>query len=222
MDQPHDMRLINSSSMIIAGPTQSGKTTFVKNLLKNIGVLFRHPIQKVYWIGGEPPRDIFNEKQLDFQYINELPTSYEFVVNNSMVIIDDMMSESKDDVAISNLFTKITHHYNVFAIYITQNFFEQCNENRIQRRNCQYVVLFKNPADMSIIRTIGSKMFPDKPGYLTSSYNDAVKYAHGYLLLDLRQETDDCLRVRTMILPHEYPMIAYKQNGKCKRRKING
>jgi hypothetical protein len=58
-------------------------------------------------------------------------------------------------------------------------------------------------------------MFPDQPRLLPAAYKDAVSTKpHGYLMLDLRQETPEALRLRTNILPHELPMIVYKQPRK--------
>jgi vacuolar-type H+-ATPase subunit F/Vma7 len=213
-----DARLINSSSMIVAGPTQAGKTTFVHGLLNSKHLVFTsQPISQIYWICSEIPIN----KRLDCTYIAGIPEEegFSFVKHNSIVVIDDLMQEAKDSLHITNLFTKITHHRNCFVIFITQNYFSQSSNEITRRRNCQYVVLFKNPADTSQIHLIASKMFPDNRHFLSKSFKDAVSRSHGYLLLDLRQETLDDLRVRTNILPHELPMIVYKQSI-CDKKKI--
>lgn len=203
-----DMRLVNGSSMFVSGPSQSGKTTFVSHLLNNAGILFRNPISKIYWVSNViPPLPNAN-----ISYMEGLPENFEFVQPNSIIVLDDLMNEAKDNIAVTNLFTRITHHKNVFVIFITQNFFVQCKEGISRRRNCQYIVLFKNPADSSEIRTISNKMFPTNPKFLMRAFKDATdKKPFGYLLLDLRQETSEDLRVRRNILPHELPIVVYKQ-----------
>ena len=141
-----------------------------------------------------------------------LPDDFDFIQPNSILVMDDLMNEVKDNAAVTNLFTRVTHHKNVFVILITQNFFAQCKESVSRRRNCQYVILFKNPADSSEIRAISTKMFPSSPKFLLRAYKDVTtRHPHGYLLLYLRQETPEDLRVRTNILPHELPMHVYKQ-----------
>ena len=208
-----DARLINSSSMIIAGPTQAGKTTFVHGLLNVRHLIFRdQPISHIYWVCNEVPT---YGKRVDVEYMVGIPEGgFDFVKYNSIVVIDDLMEEAKGSLAVTNLFTKVTHHRNVFAIYITQNYFSQSKDQVTRRRNCQYVTLFKNPADISQVRVIASKMFPENNKFLAKTYKDAVSKAHGYILLDLRQETADDLRVRTNILPHQFPMVVYKQASK--------
>ena len=103
------------------------------------------------------------------------------------------MIQAKDCSSITNLFTRVAHHLNCFIIYITQNYFSSSHEEITRCRNAQYIVLFKNPANASQIRTIGHKMYPSEPRFLTSVYTNAVNDAHGYLLLDLRQGTPKIL-----------------------------
>ena len=205
----YDLRFVNSSSMIVAGPTQSGKTTFVNNLIKNADVMFKNSISKIYWISNEIP----SFQNALVTYLEGIPDDFDFVEPFSILVLDDLMTEVKDNPSITNLFTRVTHHKNVFVIFITQNFFTHCKENISQRRNCQYVCLFKNPADSSEIRSISLKMYPSNSKFLIRAFKDATsRHPHGYLMVDLRQETEEDLRVRTNILPHELPMTVYKQN----------
>jgi len=211
-----DVRLINGSSMIVAGPTQAGKTTFVNGLLNVRHWIFKtQPISQIYWFCNEIPKA---NKRADCEYSEGIPENgFNSVKWNSIVVLDDLMDEAKGNCHVTNLFTKISHHRNCFVIYITQNYFAQSGDEITRRRNSQYVVLFKNPADASQIRTVANKMFPESPYFLTKTYKNAVSRAHGYLLLDLRQETADDLRVRSNILPNEFPIIVYKQIGTRRR-----
>ena len=156
-NKPLDMHLINASSMIVAGPTQAGKTTFVNNLLKNCQVMFKNEILKIYWICNERPMHNYDP---NYEYIEGIPEDFSFVGNNSIIVLDDLMCEAKDCGLVTSLFTKIAHHRNTFIIYITQNFYAQSKEEVTRCRNCQYIVLFKNPADVRQIQFIGTQMYP--------------------------------------------------------------
>jgi hypothetical protein len=52
-------------------------------------------------------------------------------------------------------------------------------------------------------------MYPENSPGLYKAYLEATKRPHGCLILDISQDTDDLLRFRTNIFPHEYPPIIY-------------
>ena len=53
------------------------------------------------------------------------------------------------------------------------------------------------------------QVHPKGPNQLYKSYLKAYKRPHGYLVLDLAQDTVDRLRFRTHIFPDEYPPTLY-------------
>ena len=147
MPEAIDARLVNSRSVIVAGPAQCGKSTFVFSLLSVRHLIFRSPISKIYWICNEIPK--FNKRD-DCEYIMCIPEAgLNFVLPNSIIVIDDLMEESKNNSHVTNLFTKVSHHISTFIIYISQNYFSQSKDEITRRRNCQYIVLFKNHADVT-------------------------------------------------------------------------
>ena len=125
--QPLDMRFVNSSAMIVAGPTQAGKTTFVKHFLKNAHLILQNGIGsgKIYWICHERPLQNYNR---NYTYIEGVPDDFSFVENNSVLVLDDLMDEAKQSSHVTALFTKVSHHKNVFIIYITQNLYNLSKE----------------------------------------------------------------------------------------------
>src|SRR5437773_8100587 len=140
-----------------------------------------------------------------------LPDSFDYIPPNSVVVLDDLMNEAKDHAGVTNLFTKLVHHKNLFVINITQNFFLRTNDTRTRRLNSQYLVLFKNPSDATQIAVIGRQMYPKNPNFLSDVYSEVTRKPHGYIFIDLRQERDDDLRIRSQILRKEFPMCIYKQ-----------
>jgi len=126
---------------------------------------------------------------------------------NNLIIIDDLMNEAGDDVKVSNLFTKGSHHRNLSVVYISQNLFHQGKQNRTMSLNCHYFVLFKNARDKSQIHHLSRQMFPSNPKYLQESYDDATKEPYSYLFIDLKPSTPDEYRLRTHIFPGEIPFV---------------
>ena len=67
--------------------------------------------------------------------------------------------------------------------------------------NSQYLVLFKNARDKGQAGILARQMFPAKWKEFVSALDDAQRTPYSYLLVDLRPETPDEIRIRGTILP---------------------
>lgn len=85
--------------------------------------------------------------------------------------------------------------------------------------NTHYMVLFKNPRDATQIRTLGYQMYPDSSQFLTQAYMDATSKAYGYIIVDLRPNGTDALRVCTDIFD-KGGATAYVPTTEMKRTSI--
>lgn len=217
MDKSYDLTLKEGSSMLVCGPTMSGKSTFVHALL-NEKQLFSTPPERVYWFHGQMTDEL--KTKTDYFLKEGLPDSFEDIPPNSVIVLDDLMHEAKDHPGVTKLFTKLVHHKKLFVINITQNFFLNSKETRTRRLNTQYIILFKNPSDATQVQVVGRQMYPNAPNYLAEVNRKATKRPHGYIFIDLRQETPDEVRIRTNFLPSEAPMRVYKQDRNWKRRRV--
>ncbi len=52
-------------------------------------------------------------------------------------------------------------------------------------------------------------MYPAKSKFLVEAFKDATLKAFGYLLIDLKPDTDERLRVRTNIFPDDEKHFVY-------------
>jgi energy-coupling factor transporter ATP-binding protein EcfA2 len=204
----HDFTLKDGSSMLVCGPTMSGKSTFIHALLKDKRIFKTKP-KRVYWFYGQATSELSK-----YGYILQkgLPESFDYIPTNSVIVLDDLMNEARDHEGVTNLFTKLVHHKKLFVINITQNFFLNSKETRTRRLNAQYIVLFKNPSDATQVQVIGRQMYPEARKFLSAANTKATKRPHGYIFIDLRQETPDSYRIRSRILEKEFPMRLYKHN----------
>jgi hypothetical protein len=87
--------------------------------------------------------------------------------------------------------------------FVSQNLFYKSKHNRTISLNAHYMVLFKNPRDVTQITTLSRQMFPGRGKFLVEAFKDATAKAYGYLLIDLKPDTEEKYRIRTNIFPGE-------------------
>jgi hypothetical protein len=188
---------------LISGPTQSGKTYFVENILKNISKTVEPPPTKIIWCYGEY-QDRYNNFPDNIILCEGLTGLDEIDKNEkNLLIIDDLMQEVGNNSEIAELFTKGSHHRNLSVILIVQNLFHQGKIMRTVSLNAHYLVIFKNPRDAGQIRHLSQQLFPGKAKFLVDAYKQATVKPHGYLVLDFKQSTPENRRVLSDIYPPE-------------------
>ena len=205
-----DPRWKHPFTCVISGPTQSGKTHFVTQFLKYLPDMMNPPTVEVIWCYGEWQPGY--ETMGGVMFVEGLPTPEDWLGDNDkrcLVIVDDLMSETDDRV--TKLFTKGSHHHSLCVMYIVQNLFGKKKEQRTISLNSHYSVVFKNPRDASQVTHLAKQMYPGKTKYLQEAFKEATSIPHGYLLIDLRQETPDHLRLRTRVFPDQAQVVHVKK-----------
>jgi hypothetical protein len=91
---------------------------------------------------------------------------------------------------VCDLFTKGSHHRNISVILITQNVFHEGRFSRDISLNARCLVVFKNVRDRNEFAYPARHVYPEDSNGLYESYLSATRRPHGYLLLDLVQDTD--------------------------------
>ena len=195
-----DPRWKHPFTAIVSGPTGSEKTVFTFRFISEAANMISPPVEKIMYCYGEYqpvfndyPDVIFHEGLLDIsQFDGE---------HKILLILDDLISETNDSV--SNIFTKVSHHRNVSVMYLTQNLFYKSEQTRTMSLNAYYIVLFKNPRDAMQVSTLARQMYPGQNKFLVEAFKNATEKPFGYLLLDLKPDTDEKYRIRTNLFPDE-------------------
>jgi len=201
-----DVRLKHPFTCTIAGPTGSGKTQFVFRMIKNVNELINPPPEKILYCYGEF-QPIFTELP-DVEFHEGLPEIGRFDGRRRvLLIIDDLMNEADQNVC--NLFTKLSHHRNVSVVFITQNLFHKNRHVRTMNLNTHYLIIFKNPRDANQVATLARQMYPGRSKFVLEAFEDATKKPYGYLLVDLKPETDEKYRIRTNVFPDDDTQYVY-------------
>lgn len=204
-------RLQHPFTMFCAGPTGSGKSYFVRDLIKYKREMFSTEPDTIVWFYGiyQPLYDTIE----NVTFVEGLPTNYKtYLGANTLFIIDDLMSECGSDKRLTHLFTKGSHHLNLSVIFITQNFFHKGKEIREISLNAHYLLLFKNRRDLSQIMHLGRQLYPKKIKFFEEVFIEATSEPFSYLLIDLRSDTVEGMRLRTHILPNETQYVYQSKN----------
>lgn len=203
-----DLRLYCDRTMCVAGPSHSGKSTFVLQLLDKRQELFHCTTNRVIWCYGIYQHDL-NSLLQERGYIshsNIIPI--EKVQPYDIIVLDDLLQESKNSKDVTALFTRAAHHKPCFIIFIMQNIFPPGKESRTRSLNTHYYVIFKNPRDKSQVDFLARQIHPSNPKALISVFEAATEKPHSYLFLDLTQECPDQYRFRTNLF--NKPLIIYR------------
>src|SRR5215469_4362910 len=200
-----DTRFMFPFTMLITGPTGSGKTMFVKELLEKQGKCINTKIKKIYYHFGmaQPLFQEMKEKIPNVEFRKGLPLKWETEIdgkNPVIIVLDDLMDLALKNPLTSLLYTQASHHRNLAVLTLTQSIFPKQKEARTVSLNSHYLVVFKNPRDKLQISTLATQFMPAARSYFLDVVEDATKNPHSYILLDCKQSTPDELRLRAKVL----------------------
>ena len=193
---------------IISGATGTGKSQWIMKLIKNANQIIVEPPQHIMYCYSEINPDILRLKGEGVEIFHGIPTKeqIEGKPKNLLLILDDLAGDI-DAKFLESLYTKYSHHLNVSVFTVVQNLFTP--KIKIARVNCHYICLMKNPQGLLQIRTLASQLFPGGLSrYFLESYHDAVEqHAYGYLLINMKPNTNSDYRLMTNIFPGETPIM---------------
>ena len=119
--------------------------------------------------------------------------------------MDDLMTSTDDRVV--DVFTKISYHRNLSVVYLTKNLFYKNKQTRTLSLNTHYIVLFKNTRDATQVANLARQMYSIKSTFMIEAFKNATSAPYLYLLIYLKQETDDKLRLRTGTFPGDVQYV---------------
>ena len=207
---PQQVVLQHPFTMILAGPTSSGKSCWMKRLLERASTINKLPPERIIWC-YKRWQPLFSEMQSTIKkifFVAGLPENLSddsFIDTKypNLIIIDDLMRDATSNKEVCELFVEGSHHSNVNVTCIMQNAFSKGRESRTMNINSQYVVLFKNPRDQVGPAIFVRQMYPKNPKKFMNKYTEETKRAYGYLFIDLKQNTPEEDRLKTDIFKDE-------------------
>ena len=116
----------------------------------------------------------------------------------NLIIFDDLAAACNKDSRIGDLFTEGSHHRNLSVMVLNQNLYH--SKSPTERRNCQYLILFKNPMDKQAVMTLARQMYPGKTSIFLDKFDEATAKPYHYLLVDLIANTEEKSRFQNNVL----------------------
>jgi hypothetical protein len=202
------------ANILVAGPTQSGKTYFISKLIEHRDWLLDKPPDKIYWFYAEP-QPLYEKLKNDATFLRGLPDSFDTYTKqpgSKLLVIDDLMDQAARSDALSRLFTVGSHHTNTSVVVLVQNLFFDCNKYfRTISLNAHYLILFANKRDRSQALCLARQLYPGETKFFMSAYREATKKPRGYLVVDCRAETPEEMSLFTNIfIDGGYPLFYIK------------
>jgi hypothetical protein len=191
---------------VFAGPTQSGKTVWVKQILKAPHLYIWEPPQKVIWCYG-----IYDERQLEsiksfsrlpIEFIEGIPDLDMLSSNErTLLILDDLMADAGKSKKVAALFTRGCHHRNISVMLLLQNLFHKGKEMRDIHTSCTNVLLLENPRDYAQLEYFARQCFPQWKNYLVKCCMHAWRLPFNPVCLRFGQGIPNNRRICSGLLP---------------------
>lgn len=190
--------------MLVCCPSQSGKSELVLNLLQNIDTMIQPRPQKINYYFSEYQTAFERHPEINFCHGLPSPTELE-QMQDTILVVDDSMQQIDENIL--NVFTRGSHHRNISIILILQNLFHKNRFLRTISLNAQYIILMRNVRDATQIQQLARQIYPQDAKFLIDAYIKSTRRPYGYLVIDLKTDQDDSLRVRTKVFPVDRQVV---------------
>lgn len=202
-----DSKLQKPFRLLVGGGSGSGKTEFVKQLVNSNH--FSSPFDKIIYCYPDYLTDVPAEFEqiveyqpglCDLQYYANIP-------KNSLIILDDMMTECGKSEEIMKLFSVVARKRNLSIIFIVQNIYDQSKQFRNIRMNATGFALFRfyAAADVTqrILRDVNCQALISRR-QLQKIYEDNFSY----ILIDIHpKRQSEFITIRSNIFDKHFGII---------------
>jgi hypothetical protein len=191
----------------LVGPSRSGKTQFLYDILKQGEKKISLSRYKLKWF--KKIYYIFQFQQEIFKEIEKNVPGIVFVkledINFSQLlkgaehcclIFDDLIYDLTDQKYFLQIAIGEAHHSRFSVFIISQSLFPPGKYTRDITNQCSYTFVFKICNDLTSVRRFAWKVTPDNESYFMASYIHCTSKNYSPLLVDCEQITPRFLKLR--------------------------
>ena len=202
-------------AICISGPQQSGKSSFIVQLVKHRNLLFTQDFDKCYYcqpanlcVRPNPIYEQIRQSLPNSELICGLPdiTKLSLDLDSSckLVVIDDLMNSLLNSADIVNLLSVHVHHSNITVIFTLHNYYAGSRHGKTISRNLNYTVFFYNRLDLRELKIISGQI-GNNPNFLQECFSFLMKKLpkeNAYVLIDGHFQSEmKAFYIRSHIFP---------------------
>ena len=119
-----DVRFKMPANFYVCGQMQSGKSHSKRRMFRHLEEFYPVPTKIMYCYGEYQTE--FDELPPNVELMEGFPDNLSDMVcghDNSLVVLDDLMSQCSNNQCAADLFTRGWHHRWISLLYLTQNLF---------------------------------------------------------------------------------------------------
>ena len=218
-----DIRWRHPSTIIIGGPSASGKTELTNSILTNRNYLFNPVPQKTILYFREWQSIYDNWKKMGFidEFYDSFPEEDEFRDRldldgtGTVVVFDDFfLHVEKNKTFFDNLFCINSHHLKISVILIVHNLFAK--SLRTLSLNCHRFFLTQSLRDKGQLQALARQAFPGKSEFVIQAFDDSMAARYGHICLDFSPECNSSVRVTSNWFASPPALNCYLYKGDMK------
>ena len=214
------------STTVVAGPSNSGKTTLISKILQHKNqlftstqklktVLFYNQYQEIYRNWSDDGFIDYCQDGIpsltDFEAIAKFYSNSE----GAVIIFDDLGAQVLNNLDFfEHIFVVLSHHLKLSIFLVVHNLFEK-GLRKISLNTNRFIIT-ANYRDQSQIGYLSRQAFPGSKNFLTSVYNYILSsIPYGYIVLDFSQNRNKYLRISTRWFSKDNIMVFTELSEKC-------
>lgn len=183
--QGFDLRLIHPFSLLMEGPSRSGKSSLVNKIIQEKDSCIDKTIKKIIFVYAfeDENTNALKERE-DTVLLTNLTEVDEHLENDSLIVIDDRSLESSSTNAtqITNYVLRLCSHANISLILILHRLFLG-DKIRTISLNCSYLVYFRSPRSAGEIAHLARDIFGSKYKWVVEAYKIATRLPYSYIFI---------------------------------------
>jgi predicted phosphoribosyltransferase len=172
--------------VVVIGKTASGKSSFVRDLIKYRDITFRETVTKIVYV-YQYAQPWFEELSDEVEFVTSIPEKIT-PIGHILLIIDDALE--KDFEEISHWFLRSARHSKTSMVFIYQSIFNSNSDSfkRIVNNTDVFVFLYM-PKGFYQLGILFRQFFGSKQEVhdALNLYKESMRIKYNYLIFDARQ-----------------------------------